>query len=112
MTCESLLRRHERKSFPHQIVTVDKKWIHFENPKRKKSNVDPDTPAKLTAKSNRFGKKTMMCVWWDQREIVYYELLQPGETVNRQRYRQQMIDLNLIIFYLDRKTTEMGQETY
>ena len=35
----------------------------------------------------------MLCVWWDQKGVVYYELLKPGETVNIQRYRQQMIDL-------------------
>ena len=26
--------------------------------------------------------------------MIYYELLKPGETVNTERYRQQMIDLN------------------
>ena len=26
--------------------------------------------------------------------VIYYELLKPGETVNTERYRQQMIDLN------------------
>ena len=35
----------------------------------------------------------MLCVWWDQKGIVYYELLKPGETVNTARYQQQMINL-------------------
>ena len=26
--------------------------------------------------------------------MIYYELLKPGETVNTERYRQQMINLN------------------
>ena len=26
--------------------------------------------------------------------MIYYELLQPGEIVNTERYRQQIIDLN------------------
>lgn len=94
LTCESLLRRHERKSFLHRIVTGDVKWIYFDNPKLEYGYYDPGTPAKSTAKPNRFGKKLMMCIWWDQRGIVYYELLKPGETVNGQRYRQQMINLN------------------
>ena len=33
-------------------------------------------------------------VWWDQKGVIYYELLKPGETINTERYRQQMIDLN------------------
>jgi len=31
-------------------------------------------------------------VWWDQKDVVYYELLKPGETVKR--YQQQLINLN------------------
>jgi len=33
-------------------------------------------------------------VWWDQKGVIYYELLKPGEIVNTERYRQQMINLN------------------
>ena len=36
----------------------------------------------------------MLCVWWDQKDVIYYELLKPGKTVNTERYRQQMINLN------------------
>jgi [histone H3]-lysine36 N-dimethyltransferase SETMAR len=91
---EMLLARYHRKSFLHRIVTGDEKWIFFENPKCKKSWVSPGQPSTSTAKPNRFGKKRMLCVWWDQKGVVYYELLKPGETVNADRYRQQMIDLN------------------
>lgn len=93
-TCEMLLAKYERKSFLHRIVTGDEKWIYFENPKRKKSWVTPGQPSTSTAKPDRFGKKRMLCVWWDQKGVVYYELLKPGETVNTDRYRQQMINLN------------------
>ena len=94
VTCEMLLQRHERKSFLYRIVTGDEKWIYFENPKRRKSWLSPGEAGPSTPRPNCFSKKTMLCVWWDQSGIVYYELLQPGETVNAQRYRQQMINLN------------------
>ena len=29
-----------------------------------------------------------------QKGVIYYELLKPGETVNTNRYQQEMIDLN------------------
>ena len=93
-TCEILLQRHERKSVLHRIVTGDEKWIYFKNPKRKKSWINPGQPSTSTAKTDRFGKKALLCVWWDQKGVVYHELLKPGETVNTNRYRQQMINLN------------------
>ena len=35
--CEQLLQRQKRKGFLHCIVTGDEKWIHYNNPKRRKS---------------------------------------------------------------------------
>lgn len=64
-TCQILLARQTRKSFLHRIVTGDEKWIYFENPKRKKSWVDPGQPSTSSSRPNRFGRKTMLCVWWD-----------------------------------------------
>lgn len=92
--CEILIARHEKKGFLHRIVTGDEKWIYFENPKRQKSWVDPGQPSTSTARPDRFGKKRMLCVWWDQEGVVYRELLKPGETVNAERYRQQLINLS------------------
>jgi len=87
-TCQILLAKKESSSC---IVTGDEKWIYF--PKRKKSWIDP---AQLTSssRSNRFGRKTMLCVWWDQEDVIYYELLKPGETVNAHGYHQQLIKLH------------------
>jgi len=61
-------------------VTGDEKWICFQNPKRKKSWVDPAQPSTSSSRPNRFGRKTV-CVWWDQKVVIYYKLLNPGETV-------------------------------
>ena len=56
-----LLARQKRKSFLHGIVTGDEKWIYFQNPKRKKSWVDPAQSSTSSSRPNRFGRKTM-CV--------------------------------------------------
>ncbi|UYV61808.1 SETMAR [Cordylochernes scorpioides] len=93
VTCEGLLARHEKNSFLHRIVTSDEKWIHFSNPMRQKSWGLPGQFPKQTPRPNRFGKKAMLCLWWDQPGVVYFELLKPGEMVNTSRYEQQMHSL-------------------
>ena len=55
-----------------RIVTGDEKWIYFENSERKKLWVDLAAPSTSTARPNRFGWETMLCVWWDQRGVVDY----------------------------------------
>lgn len=92
-TCEQLLERQKRKGFLHQIVTGDEKWIHYDNPKRRKSWVKPGQPSTSTAKSNIHGSKLMLCIWWDQRGVIYYELLKPNETITGERYRTQLMRL-------------------
>ena len=62
ITCKILFDRFKRKSFLHRIVTGDEKWIYFENPKCRKSWVNPGEPSTSSARPNRFGKKTMLCV--------------------------------------------------
>ena len=107
-TCEMLLSRFKRKSFLHRIVTGDEKWVYFSNPKRKRSYGPPGHKPKTTAKPNRFGRKAMLCVFWDQRGMIWYELLKPGETVDGARYQRQLADLNSAIHrkrpeYADRR---------
>ena len=35
--------------------------------------------------------------WWDQKGVLYYELLKPGETINGECYRTQLIRLKRAI---------------
>ena len=93
-TCEQLLQRQKRKGFLHRIVTGDEKWIHYDNPKRKKSWGHPGHASTSTAKPNIHGSKLMLCIWWDQRGVVYYELLKPNETITGDLYRTQLMRLS------------------
>jgi len=36
----------------------------------------------------------MLCTWWDQKGLVYYELLKPGDSITGDRYRLQLIRLS------------------
>lgn len=93
-TCEILMEKHRRKSFLHRIVTGDEKWIYLDNPKRRKSWCDPGQPSTSTAKRNIHGKKVLLCIWWDQKGVLYYELLQPNQTITGDRYQQQLLKLS------------------
>lgn len=94
LTCELLLQRHKRKSFLHRIVTCDEKWIRYDNPKRKKSWGPIGHTPSTTAKPNIHGAKLMLCIWWDQLGVIYYELLQPNETIAGSLYRTQLMRLS------------------
>lgn len=40
------------------------------------------------------ASKVMLCIWWDQKGVVYYELLQPGDSITGDRYKLQLIRLS------------------
>ena len=69
--CEMLLQRQRRKGFLHRILTGDEKWIHYENPKQPKAWVRPGEPGPSRPKQNIHGSKVMLCIWWDQKGVIY-----------------------------------------
>jgi len=40
------------------------------------------------------AKKVLLCIWWDWKDVLYYELLQPGETITADGYQQPLINLS------------------
>ena len=84
----------QKKDFLWKIVTGDDKWIYFDNPSNIRQWLDPGQASVQTPKRNIHGKKVMLCVWWDIKGILYFELLQPKQTVNAQLYSQQLTRLD------------------
>ena len=68
--CEQLLARQRQKGFLHRIVTGDEKWVHYDNPKRRKSWGYLGHAYTSTAKPNIHGSKVMLCIRWDQLGLV------------------------------------------
>ena len=61
-TRDILLARYKMKSFLNRTVTGDERRIYFDNPKCKKSWVDPGAPSTSSARPSRFGGKTKLHV--------------------------------------------------
>ncbi|VUZ45680.1 unnamed protein product [Hymenolepis diminuta] len=66
-------------SFLHRIITdSDKKWILYNNVKRKRLWVSQESGLKPNPLPNRkvnYTRNKFFCVWWDLKGIVYYELM-------------------------------------
>ena len=39
----------------------------------------------------------MLCIWWNQLGVVYYQLLQPYESITGARYRTQLMRLSHVL---------------
>ncbi|GFU34151.1 putative DD34D transposase [Trichonephila clavipes] len=59
------LGQNEIDSFLKRMVTEDEKWVTYDSIVRK---------PELTA------RKVLLCVWWDWKGIICYELLLYGQT--------------------------------
>lgn len=54
-------------------------------------------PPLTTPKADLHPNKIMLCVWWDWKVILYYELLENNETINTDKYCSQFDRLNVAI---------------
>jgi len=51
-TAFTLLSKFQKKDYLHKIIIGDEKWILYNNPKRRKSWVDPDQASPSMSKPN------------------------------------------------------------
>ena len=68
------------------LLLVMKSGFILTIPSKKKSWVNLSQPSTSQPVHNIYGKKALLCMWWDQKGTVYYELLKPGETVIGDHY--------------------------
>lgn len=87
--CDTLLNRNKIDPFLKRIVTGDEKWITYDNVKRKRSWSKAGEASQTVAKPGLTARKVLLCVWWDWKGIIYYELLPYGQTLNSNIYCQQ-----------------------
>ena len=93
--CKQLLQSQNWNDFLHQIVAGGKNWTHYNNPKCRKLWGKPAHSSNSITKPNIHGKKLMLCIWWHQLRVIYYELLQSNKFITGECYQQQLIQLSL-----------------
>ncbi|KAJ0174901.1 hypothetical protein K1T71_010009 [Dendrolimus kikuchii] len=49
--------------------------------------------SQTVAKPGLTRNKVMLCVWWDWKGIIHYELLPPGKTIDSELYCEQLMRL-------------------
>lgn len=92
--CETLKKRNEIEPFLKRLITGDEKWIRYENIVRKRSWGKRTDKPQTAPKAGLTENKVMLCVWWDWKGIVYYEVLPHGLTLNSNLYCKQLDNLN------------------
>ncbi|XP_018046256.1 PREDICTED: histone-lysine N-methyltransferase SETMAR-like [Atta colombica] len=95
--CDSLYKRNEETPFLKQVVTGDEKWIIYNNVERKRSRGKRNESPLAIPKAGLHPKKVMLCVWWDWKGILYYELLPNNKTINSEKYCSQLDELKTAI---------------
>ena len=80
--CDALIRRQRNDPFLKRVVASDEKWVVCNNVKRKISWSKKEESAQTTSKPDIHQKQVMSSVWWNFKEIVYFELLPNNTTIN------------------------------
>ncbi|UYV73289.1 SURF4, partial [Cordylochernes scorpioides] len=68
----------------------NEKWVHYD----RATYGYPGHASSSTAKPNIHDGKIMLCIWWDQLGVVYYELLQMNERITGEVFRRQLMRLS------------------
>ena len=93
--CDLHLKRNEFDLFLKRIITGDEKWIVYNNFVRKRSRSKCDEPPQITSKAELHQKKIVLFVWWDWKDLVFFELL--PRTINSDVYCRQLSKWNAAI---------------
>lgn len=86
----SLLSYRRTTAWLDTIVTGDEKWVLYVNIKRKRSWADVGHAPQAQPKASLHPQKVMLCVWWDSKGILYWELLPSNTTITAALYSQQL----------------------
>jgi [histone H3]-lysine36 N-dimethyltransferase SETMAR len=89
LCCELLMNPLDDR-FWKRIITCDEKWIFLVNHNRTKQWVKRGQQTQPIVRQDRFGKKVMLCVWWNYEGVIHFELIPDGQAINAELYSEQL----------------------
>ena len=82
------VRRSSKSGSFGSVVTYVVKWIRYDKTTQKRRWSDPGEAPKPTPKLGKHRNKVMLCVWWNSKGLMYFELLDSGPTVTAKLYQE------------------------
>ena len=76
-----------------RIITDDEKLNVYNNVHRKRSWSKHDDAAQTKSKAELHQEKIMPSIWWDYKDVVYFEPFPNNRTINSDVYCQQLVKL-------------------
>lgn len=95
--CQSLLLRLEQENFLANLVTGDESWVLYKNVTRTAHWLPYGEEPPVQPRPETHGRKVLLCCWWDAQGMLYWELLEEGQTVTAQVYIRQLLQLAAVI---------------
>lgn len=91
--CTSMISLFKHKRLLPTVITGDEKWVMYVNIVRKRQWVDKGEPADPVPKPDLHPKKLLLCCFWCQAGMEWWELLKPGNTITADKYCNQLREL-------------------
>lgn len=88
--CMELLEFEKREDLLRNLITCDETWILYDNYTPHKQWLSPNQESVMVAKNTMTVNKVLLCIWWDSKGLIFFEMLNPGETINSDIYQEQL----------------------
>ncbi|GFY33049.1 mariner transposase [Trichonephila clavipes] len=88
--CEALAKPNKIDPFLKRRVNRDEKWVPYASIVRKRSWSKSGEVVQTVVNPGLTARKVLLCIWWNWKGIIYYELLSYGQTLNSDLYCQQL----------------------
>ena len=114
--CQDLLNQYEAEgdSFQDRIITGDETWCHHYELQSKRQSMEwrhVNSPTKKKFKTLPSAGKVMCTIFWDRKGVILQDFLEPGQTINSDRYIMTLTKLKARISRVrpKKKTTFLVQ---